>query len=325
MRVMSNGIRVVIAIAAMAAAAPLAAAEQRDPVREAARRLVAERVDRDRAAHGLPPLQPAPELVSDLDEWCRRQIREKTVGHFSLDGAPPYARYSAIGNADAILENAVAWSANYPFRGPAVLDLARRSQDAMMGEQPPNDSHRRAILDPHATHLAVGLAWEGNEFRMVQLILRRRVDWISLPRAEAREGERISISGATRDGWEVAAATLHWQDLPRPLTPAAANRIESYDLPTAHRRIQAQPAGGRPTDQRGALARFAHALRAEGGQLSVTAGGGFSLRSSYDRGPGIYTVVLWLREPRTGELVASSHISTTVLPDVPSPAAAGGR
>src|SRR5690606_9886493 len=145
------------------------------PVREAARSLIAERVDADRAAHGLPPLAFAPELNQALDAWCEQQIREGTVGHFSLDGHPPSARYSAPGVADAVLENAVAWSANYPFEGAAILDLARRSQDAMMAERPPRDSHRKTILDPHATHLGVGIAWVRGEFRMVQLVLRKNV------------------------------------------------------------------------------------------------------------------------------------------------------
>lgn len=280
------------------------------PLHEAARTLIAERVDADRAAHSLRPLAFAPELSSALDAWCEQQIREGTVGHFSLDGLPPYARYSAIGVADAVLENAVAWSANYPFRGAAVLDLARRSQDAMMAERPPRDAHRKTILDPHATHLAVGLAWVRGEFRMVQLFLRKNVAWSSTPRPAAREGDRISVTGTAREGWDVVAATLHWENLPRSLSAAAANRIESYDLPLPHRRYQAQATPPRDPSAREGLARFAESMREDGGELTVSPGGKFVFRGSLDNGPGIYTLVVWLREPQTGEPVASSHITT---------------
>lgn len=282
------------------------------PVREAARSLIAERVDADRAASGLRPLAFAPELNQALDTWCEQQIREGTVGHFSLDGLPPYARYSAIGVADAVLENAVAWSANYPFEGAAILDLARRSQDAMMAERPPRDSHRKTILDPHATHLGVGIAWVRGEFRMVQLVLRKNVEWTTTPGPAARAGERISVTGTARQGWDVVAATLHWQELPRSLSAAAANRIESYELPAPHRRWAAQPPLTRRDPGTGeGLARFAGAMRGDGG-LTVAAGGKFVFRGSLDNGPGIYTLVVWLREPRSGEAVASSHISTVV-------------
>jgi uncharacterized protein YkwD len=294
------------------AAAPAVTGQPTSSVREAARSLVAERVDADRAANGLPPLAFAPELNPILDGWCERQIREGTVGHFSLDGFPPYARYSALGVADAVLENAVAWTANYRFEGAAILDLARRSQDAMMAERPPRDSHRRTILDPHATHLGVGIAWVRGEFRMVQLVLRKNVEWTTTPAPAARAGDRISVSGTAREGWDVVAATLHWEELPRSLSAAAANRIESYDLPPPHRRWAAQPHPARRDPGVGeGLARFAGAVRAEGG-LTVAADGKFVFRSTLDNGPGIYTLVVWLREPRSGEAVASSHISTVV-------------
>jgi hypothetical protein len=282
------------------------------PVREAARSLIAERVNVDRAANGLPPLAFAPELNQPLDAWCQQQIREGTVGHFSVDGFPPYARYSALGVADAVLENAVAWSANYPFEGAAILDLARRSQDAMMAERPPRDSHRRTILDPYATHLAVGIGWVRGEFRMVQLLLRKNVEWTTTPKPSARAGERFSVTGTAREGWDVLAATLHWEELPRSLSAAAANRIESYDLPAPHRRWKAQlPRAQRDPLAGEGLARFAGAMREDGG-LTVADGGKFVFRSSLDNGPGIYTLVVWLREPRSGEAVASSHISTVV-------------
>jgi hypothetical protein len=305
-------------------AASGAIAGSNSPVREAARSLIAERVDGDRAANGLPPLAFAHELNGALDAWCEQQIREGTVGHFSLDGFPPYARYSAIGVADAVLENAVAWSANYRFEGAAILDLARRSQDAMMAERPPRDSHRKTILDPHATHLGVGIAWVRGEFRMVQLLLRKNVEWATTPAPAARAGERISVTGTAREGWDVIAATLHWEQLPRSLSAAAANRIESYDLPAPHRRWAAQPPPSRHDDAAGeGLARFAGAMREDGG-LTVAAGGKFVFRGSLDNGPGIYTLVVWLREPRTGVQVASSHISTVVRTD-PSAYPAGAR
>jgi len=305
-RILAHGLALILLFASGAIAGP------GSPVREAARSLIAERVDADRAANGLPPLAFAPELSQALDAWCEQQIREGTVGHFSLDGLPPYARYSALGVADAVLENAVAWSANYPFEGAAILDLARRSQDAMMAERPPRDSHRKTILDPHATHLGVGIAWVRGEFRMVQLVLRKNVEWTTTPAPAARAGERISVTGTAREGWDVVAATLHWQELPRSLSAAAANRIESYDLPAPHRRWAAHPLPTRNHLGAGeGLARFASAMRGDGG-LTVAAGGKFAFRGSLDNGPGIYTLVVWLREPRSGEAVASSHISTVV-------------
>ena len=50
--------------------------------------------------------------------------------------------------------------------------MTRQSQHAMMIEKPPHDGHRRTILDPHATHVGIGLAWEKGEFRIAQEFVR---------------------------------------------------------------------------------------------------------------------------------------------------------
>ena len=42
----------------------------------------------------------------------------------------------------------------------------------MMAEKPPDDGHRQAILDPLWTHVGIGVALEGGEFRMTEEFTR---------------------------------------------------------------------------------------------------------------------------------------------------------
>ena len=141
-------------------------------------------INRDRALYNLPPVELDVDASAIGDEYCRTQIRNRTTGHFTIDGIAPYMRYSLAGGNDGVSENAAAWSATYTFSDRALYEMARRSQDAMMAEAPPNDGHKRTILDPHATHVGIGLAWERGEFRLVHEFVRRYVDWT--PPAAAR-------------------------------------------------------------------------------------------------------------------------------------------
>jgi hypothetical protein len=275
------------------------------------------RINADRRAAALAPVRLDKALSLPADSYCERQLAERTVGHFGTDGLAPYVRYSQAGINDGVFENAVAWSAPYPFERPGVLDLARRSHAAMMAEEPPRDSHRQVILDPYATHVAIGSAWSGGEFRLVQIFIRRYIEWADPPPRHARSGERVRASGRAAAGWEVAGATIHHEPLPHSISRERANGIESYSLPPPSREFVPRRPAAKIPGERPTLSGWA-ASGAAGGELLTADRGGFSLAASLDRGPGIYTLVVWLRDEPSAEPIAASHISTIVPETAPA-------
>src|SRR5947209_12082587 len=132
-----------------------AADETRFTLRDELLRLI----NRDRKQFGLSSVQLDPFASVVADNYCRLQIRNGTSGHFTVDGQAPYMRYSFAGGNDGVSENAAAWSANFGFSDRALLDMMRRSQEAMMSEVAPHDGPRKSILYPHATHVGIGVAW----------------------------------------------------------------------------------------------------------------------------------------------------------------------
>src|SRR4051812_49789455 len=154
-------------------------------------------INRDRARFGLPPVQLDAQVSATADAYCRAQIRNGTTGHFTTDGQSPYMRYSFAGGNDGVSENAAAWSASYRFGDRALYEMIRRSEEAMIGETAPHDGHRRTILDPFATHVGIGLAWDKGEFRLTQEFVRRYIDWTrKLPRA-ATLTDKVTATGRT--------------------------------------------------------------------------------------------------------------------------------
>ena len=256
-------------------------------------------INHDRQRLGLAPLELDPDASSVADAYCRLQIRNRTSGHFTLDGQTPYMRYSFAGGNDGLSENAAAWSANFGFSDRALLDMMRRSQDAMMSEVAPHDGHRKSILDPHATHVGIGMAWEGGEFRIAQEFIRRYVDWVRpLPR-RASAGQRLLFSGRPRGGFDIEAITVHHEPFPQAMTATAANHIGSYAL---------------PSDRREYLPRLVHEEYSDGrrGDFQLADDGGFAFAVPFPDGPGVYTVVVWVRAHGARETIAASNVSIRV-------------
>src|SRR5688572_11198172 len=225
---------VLFSVALMMLASPVAHSDI-DETRTTLREHVLKLINRDRQIYNLPPVQLDLEASAVGDDYCRRQIRNGTNGHFTTDGLAPYMRYSFAGGNDGLSENAAAWSATYAFSERALYEMARRSQDAMMAESAPHDGHKRTILDPHATHVGIGLAWERGEFRLVHEFIRRYVDWNRpLPRTAA-VNERVTGSGRVLARARVEAVTVHHENVPETMPAHIASAINTYALPDKRR------------------------------------------------------------------------------------------
>jgi uncharacterized protein YkwD len=283
-------------------------------------------INRDRQRAGLRPVELDPDASAIADTYTKTQIRNRTSGHFTLDGQAPYMRYSFAGGNDGLSENAAAWSANFGFSDRALLDMMRRSQEAMMNEAPPHDGHRKAILDPHATHVGIGMAWEGGEFRLAQEFLRRYVRWVRpLPR-QASTGERLLGSGRPVKGYDIEAITVHHEPLPQAMSATVANAIASYGLPNDRREYLPRLKTFYRHYADGAVEQVREEYSdGRRGDFQVAEDGTFAFAVPFPDGPGIYTVVVWVRPRGTRETIAASNVSIRVEGAQPAMAAAGSR
>jgi len=304
--------RVFLSIAIMMLASPVAHSDI-DETRTTLREHVLKLINRDRKIYNLPPVQLDLEASAVGDDYCRRQIRNGTNGHFTTDGLAPYMRYSFAGGNDGLSENAAAWSANYLFSERALYEMARRSQDAMMAEAAPHDGHKRTILDPHATHVGIGLAWERSEFRLVHEFIRRYIQWTRpLPR-HARVGETVSLAGRPMQGVVIEAISVHHESSPVTMPVVVANALTNYSLPSKRKdyfpRLK-QEYTRRPDGTLEIIRReYAGGHR---GDFAVSKDGAFSFPVPFTEGPGVYTVVVWIRRAGASLPVSASNVSIRV-------------
>jgi uncharacterized protein YkwD len=195
----------------------------KDPVKEG----VFARINSDRAAAGLPPVAWDEGASKVADAFCAAQIAEGTRGHFLTDGLPPYARTAFAGLSGMGAENSVAWITTAPEFSESPLALALAGHADMMRETPPNDGHRRAILDPDATHVGVGWAMKGGSFRMTQEFLTRRLGELTL----ASDGGTLLVRGRTVPGYSLQFVTIAREPVPERLSKEEARSRNAYAYP----------------------------------------------------------------------------------------------
>ncbi|HUP63041.1 MAG TPA: CAP domain-containing protein [Thermoanaerobaculia bacterium] len=302
-----------IAVIAATLATPLAHSDMEE-TRTTLRQHVLQLINRDRALYNLPPVQLDVESSAMGDEYCRTQIRNGTTGHFTTDGHTPYMRYSFAGGNDGVSENAAAWSATYAFSERALYEMARRSQDAMMAEMPPKDGHRRTILDPHATHAGIGLAWERGEFRLVHEFIRRYVDWTRvLQRQASLADQQIILAGRPLHGTSVEAITVHHEPLPQPIAAATASALDNYSLPEKRKEYlpRLRQSVKRRHDGSIEIVRREYSDGSRG-HFFHGPDGAFSFPVPFAEGEGVYTVVVWVRKGGFEQPIAVSNVSIRV-------------
>jgi uncharacterized protein YkwD len=251
-------------------------------------------INAERREFGLAPVRVDPLASVVADALCRRQVYDRSVGHFSTDGLAPYHRYSFAGGLDGVTENTAAWSRDTPYGADEIDRLVEESVRTMLHEGPPDDGHRRAILDPHATHVGLGFAWRDGEVRIAQEFVRRYLHWTLPPPRELREGAKAVCAAKPAAGWEIAAISVHYEPAPKFLSRAEASRIESYDLPAT--RSDFKPRSLRDDSP---IVRSARAAGGAPGDLAVADDGAFTFSIPFEHGPGLYTVVAWLRKGDT--------------------------
>jgi uncharacterized protein YkwD len=187
-------------------------------------------INRDRVLAGLLPVawdEPASRVA---DAFCAQQVREATRGHFLMDGLPPYARTAFAGVFGAQSENSVSWITTAPTFTETPLQLALIGHREMMDEKPPQDGHRRTILDPDATHVGIGYALAHGRFQMAQEFLTRGLERLSLSR---RDTSRVILrfEGRPAPGNGLQFVTIAREPPPALLTREEASARTSYSYP----------------------------------------------------------------------------------------------
>lgn len=259
-----------------------------------------ELINHDRALAQREPVEFSAELAAAADAHCREMLEQGYASHWNRAGWKPYLRYALAGITDFTAENLWALQqTNFSAEPGYVLQKMIEGHRSFMAELPPNDGHRRSILDANQTHVGIGAAYGPEGMRMIEVFGARYAELEPLP-AQSRLRDRLTLRGRTLGGVQLFGIAVFYEPLPQPMSFLELAASSSYSLPQEERTTYL-PRGD--------------SLLGSGDGSSVVhvPGGRFTVPLVLWKGrPGAYTVGVWVsRDGRNAFLGALTATMVT--------------
>jgi uncharacterized protein YkwD len=250
-----------------------------------AREQLLKKVNGERAAAGLTPLQ-LDDLASRVaNDHAHDMAEAGFLNHIGSDGRTPYHRYSFAGGMAAVQENVSAAEDIESVSPLRVLHDLDDMHQSMMDEKPPNDGHRRAILFPFHTHVGFGIALRGHSLRLDELYLARYAEFEPLVTTAAPKSTVVLAGRLLPPARFLNNIDVCFEPLPEPRTPEwLRSHPSAIALPDINIRLRPRlPDGFTYPDN-------------SSGDYDWSRDGKFRVRVRLAKSePGIYTIVFWMR------------------------------
>jgi len=185
-------------------------------------------INASRSKNGLGPLELDILASRVANMQCVEAAKNRFSGHWNMRGEKPYHRYAFAGGVDHVSENAASYSSSAAIQAGSEPDLMRQLHDMFMAERPPEDGHRQNVLGRHHTHIGIGCARSGGEFRYYEEFVDRYIEFVNVPRS-LKPGEQGSLTGRPgRQGYHIYAFVAYYETFPQPMSAAQIERMGSY-------------------------------------------------------------------------------------------------
>ncbi|MDK9699296.1 MAG: CAP domain-containing protein [bacterium] len=133
-----------------------------------------------RKKHGVKPLQYDVVAGRVMQSHIAEMTQARSFAHQNRNGEYAFHRFAKSGRTDHVQENlfAVFTTGVYQRSNEEFASKMREGVDAFLAEIPPNDGHRKALLDPNATHVGIGFAQANDDqsFRYGELFVHKYVE-----------------------------------------------------------------------------------------------------------------------------------------------------
>lgn len=254
-------------------------------------------VNAERAAVGATSLKLDSLACSVAEKHSVEMARNDFLSHWGLDGRKPYHRYSFAGGVEAIQENDGAINTSLPIASDDVPIHLTTLHKSMHDEVPPDDGHRKTILNPVHTHVGFGYADYGFCVRLCELYVARYVA-IDPYAVTASPRDKIVLRGRLLEPtYSLEGIDVFYEPLPSPPDRAWFRILRPYGLP--HERESLRPKLG-PTY-----------FYEDGSKGSIELKGGGRFRVPFRlsrKEPGIYTAVVWIARSAKDEPFPATQI-----------------
>lgn len=206
------------------------------------------------------------------------------ASHWGRDGLKPYHRYSFAGGTEATQENISAADNTWSNKLSDLKQDTSYLHLRLYQETPPNDGHRKTILAPQHTHVGFGIAVDKLRLRLVELFVARYVEVKSVPREATPTGEVVFAGRMLKRDYTLNHVEVCYEPPPKPPELSWLRDARSYALP--ERAEGLRPKVSPPL-------RYTDGSQ---GEIEIDVAGGFSVPVKFfERTPGIYTIIAWIK------------------------------
>ncbi|MDZ7288499.1 MAG: CAP domain-containing protein [candidate division KSB1 bacterium] len=156
-----------------------------------------ELVNKSRVAAGLQPVSFDILASRVANKHCREMVELGYVSHWNTRGEKPYHRYARAGGTAAIVENVFSKITSGKFdvsNERLCLEFMNAGHNGFLNEKPPDDYHRRNILDPNHNAIGIGCYLGAKRFSYAQEFLNHYLQVDEFPR-HIQAGETITFGG----------------------------------------------------------------------------------------------------------------------------------
>jgi len=188
-------------------------------------------INRDRAAHGVAPVQMDTEATK-AGQWHSDEMAKKLFnGHWHPDGTKPQRRYTLCGGMDYDAENSHGCLPNSQFTTEVAADQSftaseiEKEEACYFDEVPPRDGHRKNILDPGRTHVGIGLTLitlTAGDTQYRQIISSQefvnKFGRYRISAGEMKPNVPFSFGGVLQPGYAVHSVSVSWEKAPAPIS-----------------------------------------------------------------------------------------------------------
>lgn len=132
-------------------------------------------INSSRVRYNVPKLELDILACRVANKMSSEAAHNNFVGHWNLRGEKPYHRYAVAGGVDHDSENAAAsWSSNnFLNNSTSALKLMKEAHNSFMAETPPNDGHKKNVINKNHNFVGIGYKIEGNQFRYYEEYIDR--------------------------------------------------------------------------------------------------------------------------------------------------------
>ena len=198
-------------------------------------RIVVDLINEDRRKAGLSLVTWDETAAKAARQHVQEEADNGYISHWGIDGEKPQHRYTLAGGLDAVDENeSVTLWLEGGFHGVSknqLQTIVAEHQSAMVNEQPPNDGHRKNILDPHHTGVGVAIAVGKYGMAMAQEFTNN-YSVIIQPPLTATPGSTITLKGKINNGYTIQGIYGVWESLPQPMSREQLMQTHSYSDPS---------------------------------------------------------------------------------------------